>query len=327
MDNVTALRQMDLAQAASGASAGVVLFKPADAVRARPSGFTGTPMPKDEPMAANPPDGAAIDYLLPAGTPGPVTLTLFNARMQKIWTFTSADKTTRPDASKLGFAPEWLPPQAVLAAGPGMHRFVWDLHYPGALDPENPFKAGGVWAPPGSYFVELSAHGQTLRQPLTLKPDPRVKIPPAALEREFELASKVHRAAKQGAKAIEEATGLLKVLTARAPHETKLRPAVARLMAATSDVSGLPLPTDKRAARPGSPAPPGSLKDLSKALDNLESAVDGADADPSADARAAYAKLTLLLAAKLQRWQNLKQRDLAALDAAFVAQGEKPVQL
>lgn len=325
MDNVTELRQMDLAQAAGSASAGVVLFKPADAVRARPSGFTGTPMPKDEPMAANPPDGAAIDYLLPAGTLGPVKLTLFNARMQKIWTFTSADKASRPDASKLGFAPEWLPPHALLAAGPGMHRFVWDLHYPGALDPENPFKAGGVWAPPGLYFVELSAHGQTLRQPLTLKPDPRVKISPATLQREFELASKVHSASKRAAAAVEDATSLLKALAARAPRETKLRPTVARLMTAISDVSGLPLSSDKRAARPGSPAPPGSLKDLSKALDNLESAVDGADADPSADARAAYAKLMLLLGPQLQRWQSLKQSDLASLNAAFQAQGEKPI--
>ena len=37
---------------------GPTLFKPADAIRLRPSGFTGTPMPKDEPLAANPPDGA-----------------------------------------------------------------------------------------------------------------------------------------------------------------------------------------------------------------------------------------------------------------------------
>jgi len=158
-----------------------------------------------------------------------------------------------------------------------------------------------------------------------LKPDPRVKVSPAALQREFELASKVHSASKRAAKAVDEATGLLKALATRAPHETKLRPAVARLMAAISDVSGLPLSSDKRAARPGSPAPPGSLKDLSKALDNLESAVDGADADPSADARAAYGKLTLLLATKLQRWQSLKQTDLASLNAAFLAQGEKPI--
>ena len=30
------------------------LFAPAAAVRVRPAGFTGTPMPKDEPMAAEP---------------------------------------------------------------------------------------------------------------------------------------------------------------------------------------------------------------------------------------------------------------------------------
>jgi len=60
MDDVTALRQLANVHADTA-----TLFKPAVAWRVRPAGFTGTPFPKDEPMAANPPDGAIIDYLLP----------------------------------------------------------------------------------------------------------------------------------------------------------------------------------------------------------------------------------------------------------------------
>ena len=62
MDDASALRQMGTLHPDEA-----VLFKPAAAIRVRPSTFTGTPMPKDEPLAANPPDGALIDYALPAG--------------------------------------------------------------------------------------------------------------------------------------------------------------------------------------------------------------------------------------------------------------------
>jgi len=122
MDNVTALRQMDAAL--SSLVTGAALFKPADAIRLRPTGFTGTPMPKDEPMAANPPDGAAIDYVLPADGKGPVMLTIYNAEGKKFASFSSSDKPATPDAAKLTYAPEWAPPKPSLSAEPGMHRFV-----------------------------------------------------------------------------------------------------------------------------------------------------------------------------------------------------------
>ena len=58
MDDVTPLRQW------TPAASPPFLFTPATAVRERGAGFTGTPMPKDEPMASNPPSGAYIDYVL-----------------------------------------------------------------------------------------------------------------------------------------------------------------------------------------------------------------------------------------------------------------------
>src|SRR5437764_5534192 len=72
MDDVTSLRQADAVTAPA-------LFRPAVAVRERGAGFTGTPLPKDEPMAANPPGGAFIDYVL-ANTPAqPLSLEIFDA--------------------------------------------------------------------------------------------------------------------------------------------------------------------------------------------------------------------------------------------------------
>jgi photosystem II stability/assembly factor-like uncharacterized protein len=318
MDNVTALRQMRAAQSAIAAGAAAVLFKPAEAIRLRPSGFTGTPLPKDEPMAANPPDGAMLDYLLPAGSKAPVTLTISNAKGEKFASFSSADKLAAPDARTLAYAPEWVPPKPILSAAPGMHRFVWDLHYGGPAESDDPSVPQGVWATPGAYTVELNANGQTLRQPLTVTPDPRVTVAPAALQREFELAVKVQEGAKQAAAAVKEATSLLETLGRREREETKLRPQIRELMTRISAVSGIPLPWNPE--RPTAPPPPGSLKDLAAEFANLQDAVDGADAEPSADANAAYATLSTMLSAKLQAWQQLKQTERAGLNIEFAAE-------
>ncbi|MDQ2859944.1 MAG: hypothetical protein M3T55_04290, partial [Pseudomonadota bacterium] len=51
MDDIESLREL----AADGGAAGARLYKPAPAIRILAPAFTGTPMPKDEPMAANPP--------------------------------------------------------------------------------------------------------------------------------------------------------------------------------------------------------------------------------------------------------------------------------
>ena len=70
LDDISALRQL----AAGTADEAAVLFKPASAVRLHLPGFTGTPMHADEPGAANPPDGAVLDYWLKDDAQGAVTL-------------------------------------------------------------------------------------------------------------------------------------------------------------------------------------------------------------------------------------------------------------
>ena len=58
---------------------------------------------------------------------------------------------------------------------PGMHRFTWDLRYPGpwqsSARPEGP---NGPVAVPGKYSVRLTVGSWTATQPLTVIEDPRV---------------------------------------------------------------------------------------------------------------------------------------------------------
>jgi len=326
MDDVSTLRQLDGVRANA-----VTLFKPADAIRVRPPGFTGTPFPKDEPMAANPPDGAIIDYALPQAVKGAVTLTVFDAQGRTVRNFSSTAPVTVSDPTKLKIAPEWVPTPMRLSTTPGMHRFVWDLRYPkptAASPSDDARESGGVWSPPGQYTLELSADGRSYRQPLLLKPDPRVQVSQAAFQREFELARKVEDASTRAGAASAEATSLLKLLEARQAHaDGALHTQIAALMDRISDLSGVEAHPDPRNTIGSPPRRTDSLRALSMDLDKLEQAVDGADADPSADAQTSYATLSQTLTATLGAWQQLKHVDLATLDAQLKAAGEKPVVL
>ncbi|TAM57613.1 MAG: hypothetical protein EPN49_14505 [Rhodanobacter sp.] len=323
MDDVSALRQMDGVHADTA-----TLFKPAAAIRVRPPSFTGTPLPKDEPTAANPPDGASIDYVLPGTVKGPVTLTVLDAQGHTVRSFSSADKATAPDPAKLAYAPEWVPPPMRLSTAAGMHRFVWDLRYPppAAVPASSERPASGVWAPPGQYRIELGVNGRHYRQPLRVLPDPRVPVSAAALQREFVLARKVQAATVRSAAAGAEATRLLKALDARRTHaDGSLRTQIETLLAKATDLSGVQLHPDPRNSMGSPPRRTDSLRALSMDLAKLEQAVDGADADPGTDALASYASLSDTLTATLDAWKRLKQDDLAALDRALKAAGQKPL--
>jgi hypothetical protein len=206
-----------------------------------------------------------------------------------------------------------------------MHRFVWDIHYPGPENPERPFEQGGVWAPPGNYTVELMADGQTSREPLVVKPDPRVRIAPAAYEREFSLARKVQDASGRISAAVTEATKLLKALEDRKAHETRLRPQIEHVEAEISSLSDVPLAANARTGHESPLLRTDSLKSLAADFGKLKNAVDGADAEPSADSLASYAALSKTLSDSLRAWQQLKQKDLAELNEALKSEGEQPV--
>ena len=315
MDDVSALRQMGMLHSDEAA-----LFKPATAFRVRPSNFTGTPMPKDEPLVANPPDGAMIDYALPAAAPGPVTLTIQDALDNPVRRFSSTDIVKSPDPTKLKFAPEWVPAPVALSTTPGMHRFVWDLRYPSAhpATAERP-SPPGAWAPPGRYEIELNVAGKKFRQPLEVKEDPRVNISQAALLREFALTQQIEQASARASSALEQATQLLEALDSRLAESTTPDENMLRLRTKASTVSGVP---PHSATRNIPPLRTDSLRTLAADLDKLEAAADGADADPGPDVRASFTTLSRMLTATLSDWQKLLNHDLVELNAQLKAAGE-----
>ena len=326
MDDMSALRQMSAVRPDA-----VTLFKPAVAIRFRseafPEAFAGTPMPKDEPMAANPPEGAIIDYVLPAGVRGPVTVTILDAQGHPVRRYSSLEHGPLPNPYKLDYAPEWAREPGVPSRKPGMQRFVWDLHYPRPIAPEakGPQK-DGVWAPLGTYTVMLSVMGRAYSQPLAVKPDPRVPVSEAESLRQFELAQKVELADFDASQAVDQATKLLNALDALHLHNSAARAQVAALRAKAVNISGArayPNHTPQLSGNP--PHRTDSLQALSSDFDSLEQAVDGADAAPSPDALTSFAELSQRLKETLAQWQHLESVDVPRLNAQLKAAGEQPI--
>lgn len=176
LDNIAALRQINNEIAKSSAH----LFQPADTINAIPGGDNGTPLPRDEPLAENPPLGAMIDYYLKSKASGPVTLEIVDAAGESIRRYSSEDKFPPLDPDKLNFPPFWARTNEPLPASPGMHRWIWDLR---PTPPPRPagtggggggfFGRGAQTVLPGKYTVRLTVDGRTYTQPLFIKMDPR----------------------------------------------------------------------------------------------------------------------------------------------------------
>ncbi len=293
LDDVSLLRQLD----ARSASAPVTLFPPARAWRVRPAGFTGSPMPKDEPMAKNPPSGAVIDYFLAAASPVPVVLRILGPDGGEVRRWSSADAVKTPDVAQLQIAPNWVEPPLALSAQAGMHRFVWDFHYAAPAGLGSEFRpAEGVWAQPGAYTVELAVGERRQTQSLTVEKDPRIDLPGTALADAFALARRVEQARLEVQKLGAATADFAKSLPARGG---KADGTWARLDAITGGESA---PFGRPSAPPRRP----SLRSVGQDLQDLADAVDGADAAPSADAMAGFAAARRTLDELQKSWQALR---------------------
>jgi len=320
LDDVAALRQASDVKATK-------LFEPNPALRIRQPDFTGTPIPKAEPTAINPPLGAVIDYYL-EGEAEEVTLEILDGQNTLVRRYTSTNKVPTADPAKLRMAPQWFVPPSGLANGKGSHRFIWPLRYAAPAELAGDPFADGVWAPPGRYRLVLEANGKKSATTLEVRPDPRIELPASAYQEQFELAKKVEALQTRVEPMLAEAMPLLVALEARG-QETKNQKLQAELAAAKKraiEISGsLIVPGNPANGWWLTPKSTTSLRFLSNSLGALAAAVDGADAAPSPDARAAYAKLALLCDEALASWQSFRQKELAALDRKLLAAKLKPL--
>src|SRR6185295_2786797 len=124
LDNITPLRQANV----MAASRGPRLYAPQQAIRVRWNQNTHTPLPPDEPRGQNPPEGAILDYVLPADATS-VTLEVLDGQGAIVRRYSSDDSV--PPVKDVGNWPAyWQRPLRPLPRTAGSHRVTWDLHYP-----------------------------------------------------------------------------------------------------------------------------------------------------------------------------------------------------
>ena len=300
------------------------LFTPAPAYRVQRDTYTDTPIPPDEPMASNPPDGAVIDYLLPQASKSAVVLEISDSKGELVRRFSSDDKAEISDEelrSQL-IPPYWVLPPHILSHNSGHHRFVWDLHYPSPVSTSRDYPIAAVphrtpryplgpTALPGHYTVRLTADGKSYTAPLTVRMDPRVKASPEALAQKFQAESALAHLTDGLSKAAFEAGSLSKQIEKLgAPSSSAAQQATAAFQKKLAEVSG-------SGRQSGPPADQPTLARESGRAAVLYGLVWQADAEPTLAQTAVLHELEKNSSTVLDRWQHLKSVDLPALNEAL----------
>ena len=214
LDDIQPLREVTDGVVAEDAH----LFTPQAALRIRWNTNTDTPLPPDEPMAKNPPDGAILDYFLK--TPADVSIEVLDAGGKLVRRFSSTDPA-EPLGDEGNVPRWWIRPARPPSGKAGLHRFVWDLHWPppralesgypiAAVPHDTPKEPRGPWALPGRYTVRLTAGGRRLERPLVVKMDPRLSMPSETLRQQFELSQRLADALGQDTELVHQIRKLRK---------------------------------------------------------------------------------------------------------------------
>ncbi len=318
LDDITPLRQIDPNNRAT------ILFKPQTALRVRASLNSDTPIPPDEPAGENPPDGALIDYYLAENSSGPVTLEIKDKAGSVVRRYSNTDK---PEASdpKLKVPAYWLRPNQTLSNKQGMHRFLWDIHYApvAGLEPEYPISAvfhetapaaTSPWAVPGDYSVTLAAGGKNYTSSLTVHLDPRVKVSPNDLIRQFELSKKLYDT-RPSLESINNR------LVALGKELEKAKERVGQNSIATK-LDALRKKLQEIADLPPSGRPSAELNlALLDKLKTLFANTEGVDAAPTPTIERAVADVQAQSQTTMQRWQQIESQDLPQLNRELEAGG------
>jgi photosystem II stability/assembly factor-like uncharacterized protein len=161
LDDLTPLLQYSDASVAKKA----VLHAPRAAIRWRHQGSPASTSTPEYPSA-----GATIDYWLGAKPSAAPVLEIRSATGTLIRSFTTAGAAARTTTEQAMRAPRRGTIGATaIGDAIGENRFSWDLMHAASPGGRGPMVA------PGRYTVRLIVDGDTLRQPLVVQADPRIR--------------------------------------------------------------------------------------------------------------------------------------------------------
>lgn len=330
LDDVSALRQITPEVTRAPAH----VFKPVTAIRVRWDMNNDTPLPPETPAAPNPPDGAVIDYELKAPA-GEIALEIRDAKGQLVRRFTT---TPEPVPTQPPNAPDyWFRPEPTVANKAGLNRFVWDLRYPhpplltygyfgGHLDyfeytlPDHAvpgdtphWQPQGPLVAPGKYEVVLTVDGRTYRQPLEVKPDPRVKVSQPDFEAQLALEQRLDRGMAATYEAWNQAHAAHKALT---EQKEKLGASAATKAGDAISAMDKQLGVFEDGARGESGFGP-----LNRDIGRYVTMAGTADGRPSQMLSAAATAQCADIDKTLARWKDFNTKDIAQFNASAQQNG------
>jgi photosystem II stability/assembly factor-like uncharacterized protein len=311
LDDFASLRELP------SAGSSVHLFNPAPAYRVQRSTNTDTPLPPDEPGAQNPPDGAILDYYLPSQAAS-ATIEILDAQNNVIRRFANTDQRDITEEQLRGqlIPLYWVREARQLSTAAGMHRWIWDLHYPApetnrhnypiaAVPHDTPRYPLGPTVLPGTYKVRLTVDGKASAASVTIKMDPRVKTSAAGLQKKFEMEMQLAAVMTQTTQALSQGASL---------HAQ-----IDKLNAANASAKSSVGPFEKRLGELlGGDAPPASkevtLTGVNTQAATLYDEVWQADAEPTSSQMQAISATQRDTVDALKRWKEFQDVELPALN-------------
>jgi photosystem II stability/assembly factor-like uncharacterized protein len=288
----------------------------------------------------NPPDGVAIFYALAEKPKEPITLSILDAAGVTIRSYTSKQEQDETAAPELAAAGTGEGPDAPAPLGApqeddedeekkpkpstrvGLNRFVWDLRHEDAekiatKGGDQPGRAGPR-AAPGRYTARLQVGDQTLEQPFTVVPDPRLQVPQADFDRQTELGlqvrdkhSELNRAVNQIRAMREQVDAWVKRGKSNGKTE-QVESAAKELKAKLDAVEGELLQVKAKSMQDTLNHP---VK-LNTKLVSLGHSIGMSDSAPTAQMVELYDNLAERLDAQLARLREITEQDVAAFNKA-----------
>lgn len=319
LDNISPLRQIS----AQPPTAKARLYRPATAFRVDNDVFLGSPFPPEEPMAKNPPEGAVIDYYLPAKS-GAVKLEIFDAKGTLVRRYVSGEKKTEK-LTPLPIAERWFSKPVALESSAGMHRFIWDLRWNSSgtgeeLEDEGYGAPRGPRVAPGAYQVRLTVDGTTFSEPLQLEMDPRSKATSAELEQQQSLGLEIFGEVRYSRRALAE-------LNAAANGAGKLKEQLKNQPQLLAQVENLERAIES--ILKGNKLVPDAMG-LEAATNGLQSVlrvVEGGDRTTPQQAIEVYHLTDEAAKSRIEEWKKLKTGELAEFNRAVEKAGLRPIQI
>jgi len=179
-------------------------------------------------VGQNPPFGAVVHYVLPAGLDeedaDEVVLDFLDSDGNVLRSLSSKAPEKRAPSPFRRFFPELAEPP-LLDVRAGANRFVWNLALPDAGLVEDAVLwgwPGGPTVPPGSYQVRLKVGEVTETADFDVVQDPRTNIAQAAFDEQYALAREIWQALTRSHATIErirDVRGQIEAISTRADDE------------------------------------------------------------------------------------------------------------